>query len=439
VTRLTRSGGGAGRSIAVTVIGNMAAPLVGIVVAPILARSLGVEGRGAVAAATAPVLLASVVATLGIAEAVTYYTARAGSNSLSLLKRSIVLLLVSGVAASATIYSLAQPLSGGDASIAELIGLCAGAAAPTVALGALRGAAAGLHWWATIALERYMLAFLRLIPILVLLLIDALSVFSAAIVMAYSPVVAGCLYLSAGLSKALHNAGSQVSARQLMSFSLRLWLGSIAGVLLTRLDQVLLTPLAGPAELGLYAVAVNLADVPLMISLASRDVLIAADAGVESNKRLAMASRLTSLVTLVLSVCLGCTAPLWIGPLFGAGFSEAVPVLCVLLAACVFGVPGSIAGAGLIARNSPQLRSLVVGAAVPVNVGLLFVLGPAHGALGAAVATLGGTIVASGGALLLLRRRHRVAISRFFGLRAGDLRFLSHTVRKLAARASPRE
>src|SRR4051812_49233962 len=62
--------------VASTAIGYVAPPFAAIVTSPILARSLGVEGRGEIAAATAPYMLGIVVATMGIPEAVTYFVAR---------------------------------------------------------------------------------------------------------------------------------------------------------------------------------------------------------------------------------------------------------------------------------------------------------------------------------------------------------------------------
>ena len=47
--------------------------------------------------------------------------------------------------------------------------------------------------------------------------------------------------------------------RFVMRYGLATWVGTVGGVLVMRLDQVLLTPLAGPKELGYYAVAVSVA------------------------------------------------------------------------------------------------------------------------------------------------------------------------------------
>ena len=54
------------RGVAISTFGNLIAPAAGLITAPILAQSLGVVGRGDVAAATTPLLLATSVLTLGL-------------------------------------------------------------------------------------------------------------------------------------------------------------------------------------------------------------------------------------------------------------------------------------------------------------------------------------------------------------------------------------
>src|SRR4051794_8939989 len=87
----------AARQVAVTILGNMAAPLSGILIAPILAHELGAAGRGEVAAATSPVVLASMIATLGIPEATTYFVARRQNNALAIVRIGIGTLALSGL------------------------------------------------------------------------------------------------------------------------------------------------------------------------------------------------------------------------------------------------------------------------------------------------------------------------------------------------------
>ena len=79
-----------GRKVAVTVLGHGFAPLASLATAPIMAHALGVDGRGAVAAVTAPILLATSLGTFGLPAAVTYSIARLGAGLRGLLVRALL-------------------------------------------------------------------------------------------------------------------------------------------------------------------------------------------------------------------------------------------------------------------------------------------------------------------------------------------------------------
>jgi O-antigen/teichoic acid export membrane protein len=64
--------------MAMTALGNAVTPVAALVTLPILSYTLGVTGRGEIAAATAPLLLAVTAATFGIPEAVAYLVAEPG-------------------------------------------------------------------------------------------------------------------------------------------------------------------------------------------------------------------------------------------------------------------------------------------------------------------------------------------------------------------------
>ena len=87
MTQAAEKVGGSGRSVArsilLVVLGSALTPLVGALSGPILARNLGVDGRGAVAAATAPLLFALAVGTLGLPEALTFRERSAASKVIS--------------------------------------------------------------------------------------------------------------------------------------------------------------------------------------------------------------------------------------------------------------------------------------------------------------------------------------------------------------------
>src|SRR3954454_16664289 len=79
------------RSAVWSLAGNACVPLAGFLSAPVLAQGLGTVGRGEVAACIGVLLLVTTVSSLGMPEAVTYFTARNSVDGWRALKLGMVL------------------------------------------------------------------------------------------------------------------------------------------------------------------------------------------------------------------------------------------------------------------------------------------------------------------------------------------------------------
>ncbi|GAA0991860.1 oligosaccharide flippase family protein [Subtercola frigoramans] len=430
---MTNVVGGAARNIAVTAIGNLGAPLAAFVSAPILARVLGVDGRGEVAAITAPFLLAVSALTLGLPEALTFFVAKRVSQPGRVLARGVALLFLIGAIGTAGIIGLVPVLFTG--SSAEIAILVAFALVPSLIVGGIRGYAAGRGLWKLISVERTVSAFARLGAVGVLAAIGNLTVETASISIAVTTFVGGIAYLPlVGQRNASSPQDPNItgSSGRLLSFGARLWFGTLAGVMLSRLDQTLMIPLSDSFQLGIYAVAVSVSEVTLVFNSAVRDVIFSEEASGGDPQRLALASRISTLMTLVLAIAVGIST-IWLLPLvFGSDFSPAIVVVEVLLFGIVVGNPGSVAGAGLSARGRPELRSYALVIACIVNVVAVIVLVPTLGALGAAIATVIGNAVAGNLNVLWMKLCFNVPVSDFLVIRMSDVRESIRLVRKLA-------
>ncbi|GAB2977642.1 oligosaccharide flippase family protein [Frigoribacterium salinisoli] len=431
-----RPPGGWSSNVLLTMVGNSFAPLAALATAPVLAQSLGVFGRGQVAGAIAPLLLASTVATLGIPAAVNYSVARHPALLRRVLSRAAVVLLVSGLVASASVFLLVGFLSDGDPALGQLIAVAAAAVVPTVLTGLLQAAASGLHLWRCVSRERFISALVRLVAIVFLAVAGELDVFRAVVVLAVSPVLGSLAYGPVLALLWSHSTprddvpGDGGRTGELFTYGLRVWVGSMSGVLLTRLDQTLMVPLSSEVQLGLYVVAVTVADLPLIITNAVRDVTFSSDAAKANDARLGMAARISTLAALVVCGGLAASCWWWIPLLFGDDFAGSVPVCLILLLSVVLGTPGSLAGIALSSRGSPQLRSTSLLVACVVNIVLLLLLVPVMGAVGAAVSTLVGTIAAANLNVLFLRRRFGIPATAFYGFRADDVSTLLARLRR---------
>jgi O-antigen/teichoic acid export membrane protein len=422
------------------VAGNLFAPLASLASAPLLTHGLGVEGRGETAAVIAPLLLVTLGATFGIPAALTFLAAREPRLIGLLLRKGTRLLFAAGLVGSLLVVGSSTVLALDDPRLSTLIVWSAVGVVPTLMASGLQAIAAGSHRWELIAADRVVAAAVRLGGLLVLALSGQLTVVSAVLVLALSPAVGAIVYVRlvlahrADVNPIGHGAGT--SAR-ILGYGSRVWIGSVSGVILARLDQVVMVPLADAWQLGLYAVAVTVGELPLLVNSAVRDVIFSSDAASENPEALGRSARVSTLVVSTLALTMGVSAFWWLPAVFGAEFAGAVPLAAVILVAAAVNNPGSVAGAGLAARGRPGLRSLSLALAGAVNLVLVFVLVPPFGAMGAAIATLAGGFVASNLNVVLLWRACGVDPRAFYWLRRDDITLVRRFVRK-ATRAARR-
>ncbi|MFM8856778.1 MAG: oligosaccharide flippase family protein [Actinomycetota bacterium] len=410
----------------ITTIGNALPPAVLLLTQILLAKSLGVSGRGTVAAATAPLLLAVAIFTLGLPESLTYFVSRDRGRLVRKVGISLAALVLAGVLGTGLVAYLAQPLSAGSRQLADLMTLAGAALVPALFTAALRGVAYGAHAWWLVAAERTLGAAVQLVSIYALYVNGSLTVGTATIAVAASTFAGIAVYLlSPRWWAALRGPKSEIERESetssMFSYAWRIWAGSIAGIILARLDQVMVTPLAGVDELGIYAVAVNASNVALLFHSAVGQVIFTVEAGDPSATRVGRAARMTTLVTALASAVLAAASPWLIPGLFGSEFAQAVPVLIILLLAYAIAIPGSVAGGVLSARGYPGLRSMSMLISTVPYVIVMLVLVPRYGAAGAAVAMFVGTVLPGYLNIYLLIRYCDVPPSEFYRFRRSDL------------------
>jgi len=428
--------------MAMTALGNAVTPIAALVTLPILSYTLGVTGRGEIAAATAPLLLAVTAATFGIPEAVAYLVAKAPSALPGVARRGTWLILLTGVLATGVCVLASNLLASGDPALGRLIVVASLAVVPTGGVLILRACAAGLQRWRLVAVEQALTALLRLGGVAGLALAGRLTPLSAVVVIAVTPVLGGLAYLPLRghhRRPALPPADPvSTSTRQIVSYGSRIWIGSLTGVLLARLDQTIMTPLAGTYQLGLYAVAASVGDAALILHSAVRDVTFTADAARKDDQRLSASARISGFLSIAVALILAAMVPIGVPLVFGPDFAPAIDATFLMLAAVVVVAPGSIAGAGLSARGHPGLRSVALLVACVVNVLVLLALVPVLGATGAAVATLAGNLIASQLNIAFLVRRSAIPARQFYGLRRTDIAIMSSKAQDLARFATGR-
>jgi O-antigen/teichoic acid export membrane protein len=178
--------------------------------------------------------------------------------------------------------------------------------------------------------------------------------------------------------------------RSIAGYGFRGYLGQLIDLLQLRFDMALLGALAGPKVLGVYTVASKFAELVQLPGLAVNYVLYPDFAKEDRETATKRTSRLilpalavSALAALPLALIAGTALP-WV---FGDVFDDAVVPTYIRLAGVVtFGVTGLVM-AYLYGVGRPGAASTGQGIGLVVVVVLGAVLIPAHGAVGAAVAT----------------------------------------------------
>jgi len=226
-------------------------------------------------------------------------------------------------------------------------------------------------------------------------------------------------------------------ARGMLSFGGKSYVQTLAATLHLRLDQFLCAYFLTPADVGLYAIAVNFASLLDKVADATGTVMFPRLAGSSDRDAHAATTRVcrhTLFIILLAAAAFAIGAPIAIPLLYGGRFEGAITPLLILL-------PGMLPAAlyQLLTRNftSRARQEVNIAAAVlalALNVGLNWVLIPRWGIAGAALAH--GLSYGAAALVLLVafvrESGHSVAETVF--VRPAEIGDLVRTARRMAAR-----
>jgi O-antigen/teichoic acid export membrane protein len=178
--------------------------------------------------------------------------------------------------------------------------------------------------------------------------------------------------------------------REIGAYGLRGQLGGLLSLVNLRLDVAILGALAGPAVLGVYAIASKYAELLRLPGLAVTYVMYPAfardghrDARARTRALLGPAAWLTAVAAVPLGLAAGFVLPL----VYGHDFAGAALPAWILLAGLVGESVTGLITAYLYGVARPGLNSLAIGAGVVVTVVGDLTLIPPYGAVGAAIAS----------------------------------------------------
>ena len=377
------------------------------------AWALGPEGRGEVALVTLWPHLFMYFASLGMPHAMRYWAARRADWTSALISQSILYAMVAGTVALIG-AELFVPFWVGPRhpTLIWMIRLFLFNVPLILLFELLRGVLEGARQFGWLGAARFAFFGAQGIGYAALFLTGRLTVKTAVLTIALAQVACTALALIAVLRELRPVWGtSREVFQETLRYGLRSYPGQLTENSMLRLDQVMLASLASSAFIGLYAVAVALAEITVTLGSAVSDAMLP-EVAVTTIKKDARHLLSRGLLFLggaqLLAIVPACwLAPYLLGLVYGHEFAAATDALRVLLVASAILSLGNLLISGLNGLGHPGLSAWSRIAATLTTI-VTMPLFLRWGLVGAAAATLSGYFVLLALALLFHYRLKRL-------------------------------
>jgi len=386
---------------------------------PLLARSLGPSGRGAVAAVAAPLSLVPYILCIGLPTFVVREAARERPAG-ELLGSVGLIYLVIGIAAIGCSHPAAEYFAQGRAPVRVAL-LITFYTMPLLLMGTLLlGIANGQQRWSMVIGARLTPAIIGLASTVALYIFGLLNVTSAIVVLLVSAYAS--MVPTLGVLRGARPIRVRRSLmRESLHFGLPSWLWQISSTTNARLDQVLMVSLTSSSQLGLYAVAVSLASVSNVFASALGPALLPrVTKGDNAIVGRACCIALSAAGLINLALALSC--PIVLPLLFGSKFHGAVPMSLILIAAAVPSAGTQVLTASLMSAGRPRFVAASEMVAVAITVGGLLLLVTPLGGVGAALVSFAAYTLTFLVLLVASKREFRLPLRAFIVPSASDLK-----------------
>lgn len=410
--------------------------LCGVLTSLLTAWALGPSGRGDLAVVFMWPNICAMLVEFGLPQACRYQVAQRPAAVSAVYSGALLFVLGGGLLALGLGQAIVPHLVGDRTpEVMRLVRVYLMVIPVAMAFDLLRALLEGARRFVWVGAARLIFFGVQAAGYLVLWLVHALTVETATYVMIGSNVSAMLLAL-VGVRRELRPRWqpSLKEFKAVLRYGARDYPGVLTEFTTLRLDQLVLGGYATSAAIGLYFVAVRLAEISAQLAAAVPDALMPEVAALGDEKHatalLTRSLRLTLYVHLCLLVPAWIVAPYLLRVAYGAEFLAATGTLRLLLLASAVWSAGAIVISGLSGLGHPGLSSTARLIAAAVTLVALFVWLPTRGIQGAALASLAGYGSMLVVALFWLARRRRISVWECLRPRRSDfpanwLRFLA--------------
>lgn len=404
--------------------------LVSLPMGILLARVLGASGKGTLTITQTFATMSAAVFNFGLGSALVYLAARREVHSRDAIRLSLG---VAGLVSASLVLAvrldglqIAEALL--HSSQVPLLYLGAVAAAPVLFSQLLGSYVIGAGSVRNASIVNISSLVFQLIAVAVLALFRALTPISAVIV--WLCAILGASIALLGVARRTHSAAEAQGVRLLfvrgLNYALISWLSGSLALLSLRLDMFLVAYYLGPRQVGIYSIAVTLAELSWFIPNALNAVMVPKaaaerEASLDATLRL---SRLAWPVTLVVASAVATVAVPVVPVLFGQAFAGALLPLALLVPGIVMVSVGSMPSAYNVGMGHPGDWTVASALNLACNLVLNIILLPRYGIAGAAIASSASYSVASMTAVWFFRHRSGSTLKDILVPRPDDFRTL---------------
>ena len=381
------------RAAAGSVVSTLLLQVSFVVSGVLAARVLGPEGRGLLALLFLFPTVLFQLGSLGLPVALTYFMASRRDSSFRLARVLALPALLQAVVLTLIHLLIVRILFDGAEASVHLAAL--------LSLATIPSALAAQYGLAVLQGQRRFAAFnaARVLPAVIYSAgVAAVFALGSGSLVSLSACFVGANFLSAVLTCAMGATGVSREAAtrvrgslgELLRFGLKALIGAFSPIQTFRLDQAVVGLLLSPAALGLYVVGLAFTNLPHLLAQGLGAIAyprIAAATSDESRMRSLGGFSLTTVAAALLVI-----APLfWLADaivpfFFGAQFSEAVPIVRVLLVGALFLSAARVLSDGLRGAGFPGAGSIAEAISWLWLLPALLLLAPTWGPVGVAIA-----------------------------------------------------
>jgi O-antigen/teichoic acid export membrane protein len=417
------------RNVRLVFLTNALLLLFSVITSLLSAWALKPEGRGDLTIITVWLFVFSLAGTLGLPLAHRYWTAREPAWQSEIFSNTVAYTLIAGFIMTVIAWFVVPLLTDGRSPEIVRFTQLFTLNIPIILLTEmLRGQLEGARLFGWVGAARLSFITTQAVGYLIFYFFGWLTLENAIFIIVAAQIICPLIMVWGVLKKLRPRwSFSWKVFREEIGYGLRSYFGIITGFAVLRLDQIMLAIVAPSQIVGLYTVAVALAEITATLASSVADALMPEVAAANNPKESALlvgkSLRLMFYAHFTVLIPLWAAAPYILKMIYGESFVAATGALRLLLLASIVWSAGLTVISGLDGFGRPGLSTIARLASTVTTVAALLVLLPRYGILGAAGASLLGYSTLLFVALFCFLRQQRIGFWEFLRPRRADISY----------------